>query len=285
MSGVWRNPVAAGIAALVLVILLAATLAVVPEQSQAVVYRLENPIRIINRYQPGGRLADGAGLIARVPFIDRVVFVDKRVLDLDLENTSVLSTDQRRLNVDAFARYRIVDPRLMIASAGSEEGLANQLAPIFGSALRNALGQRTFAALLSPERGRAMDAIQEGFQRDAAKYGVEIVDVRIKHADLPEGRPLDSALKRMETQRQQEATEIRAEGAKRAQIVQADADAQAARIYATSFGKDPEFYDFYRAMESYRRTFNADAQGDGPRTDFVLSPNNSYLRQFDGRAR
>ncbi|HEX8556245.1 MAG TPA: protease modulator HflC [Sphingomonas sp.] len=282
----WRNPVVLGIAALLLVILASATFAVVPEQSQAVIYRLEQPIRVINRYQPNQPLGQGGGLIMRVPFIDRIVRVDKRVLDLDLENTLVLSTDQLRLNVDAFARFRVVDPRLMVSTAGSEEGVVSQLTPIFGSALRNELGKRTFAALLSPERGRVMDAIQAGLQRDAAKYGVQIVDVRIKHADLPEGRPLDSALKRMESQRKQEATNIRAQGSKQAQIMRAEADAQAARVYAASFGKDAEFYDFYRAMESYRRTFNADGNPPGGgSTGFVLSPNNAYLRQFQGRVR
>ena len=124
-----------------------------------------------------------------------------------------------------------------------------------------------------------MDNIQAGLQRDAQKYGVEIVDVRIKHADLPEGRPLDSALKRMESQRQQEATNIRAQGAKQAQIVQAQADAEAARVYATSFGKDAAFYDFYRAMQAYERTFSGENGKNRP-TNVILSPQNDFLREF-----
>jgi modulator of FtsH protease HflC len=286
VNPVLRNPVALGILALVLVILAAATFAIVPETKQAVVYRLGQPIRVINQYAPGEQPgASGAGLIARLPFFDRVTFVEKRVLDLDLENSSVLSTDQRRLNVDAFARFRVVDPKRMLATAGSEEGVANQLSPLFGSTLRNELGKVRYTVLLSPERGQVMDAIQRGLDTRARRYGVEIVDVRIKQAELPEGTPLESVLRQMATARQQEAITIAAEGQRQAQVVQADADAQAARIYAESFGKDADFYDFYRAMQSYRRTFGAPGnQEPTGSTGFVLSPGNSYLRQFEGRA-
>lgn len=282
-----RNPVVLGVIALLAVILAAATFAIVPETKQAVVYRLQQPIRVINRYQPGQELGQtGAGLIMRLPFVDRIVWVEKRVLDLDLENTQVLSTDQLRVNVDAFARFRVVDPRLMLATAGSEDGVANQLRPIFGSALRNELGKRRFVELLSPERGRVMDAIQDGLQRVAQQYGVQIVDVRIKEADLPQGTPLQSALRRMQSARQQEAITIAAEGQKQAQIVRAEADAEAARIYAGAFGKDADFYEFYRAMQSYRRTFGADGRpAPEGSTSIIMSPNNSYLREFEGRGR
>jgi membrane protease subunit HflC len=221
-----------------------------------------------------------------VPFIDRITFVDKRTLDLDLENTPVLSSDQLRLNVDAFARFRVVDPRLMLATAGGEEGVQNQLRPLFGSTLRNELGKVPFARLLTAERNQVMDDIQTGLDRRARQYGVEIVDVRIKQAELPEGTPLDSALRRMQTARQQEAITITAEGQRQARVVQADADAEASRIYAQSFGKDADFYDFYRAMQSYRRTFVGDGNGEGRgATSIILSPNNSYLREFEGRGR
>jgi modulator of FtsH protease HflC len=283
MSWSLRNPVVLGVLALLAVILLAATMAIVPETKQAVVYRLGQPIREVNRYVPGEQPGStGAGLILRIPFIDRVAMVDKRVLDLDLENSSVLSTDQRRLNVDAYARFRVIDPRRMIATAGSEEGVANQLRPLFGSTLRNELGKVRYTVLLSPERGDVMNAIQAGLDTRARRYGVEVVDVRIKQAELPEGTPLQSVLNQMATVRQQEAITIAAEGRRQAQVVQADAEARAARIYAESFGKDPEFYDFYRAMQSYRRTFNAPGEQAGGSTSFVLSPDNSYLRQFEG---
>jgi membrane protease subunit HflC len=291
MSQLTRNPIAIGMVALLLAILAAATFAIVPETQQAVVLRLNNPVRLVNQWQPGQKIgADGAGLIARVPFIDKIVWVDKRVLDADLDNTLVLSTDQLRLNVDAYARFRIVNPLKAVTSTGStsntEERVADQLRPLLGTALRNELGKVPFAVLLSPERGAVMDAIQNSLQSSARQYGAEIVDVRIKHADLPEGSPLDSALQRMRTARQQEANTIRAQGQKQAQIVRAEADAQAARVYADAFSKDADFYDFYRAMQSYRHTFGADG-GTPPEgsTNIIMSPNNGYLRAFEGGGR
>jgi membrane protease subunit HflC len=172
----------------------------------------------------------------------------------------------------------------MYLAARSVEGVEQQLRPILGSQLRNELGKRQFAALLSPERGGVMDNIQAGLNRVASQYGVEIVDVRIKKADLPSGTPLESAYDRMQTARQQEARSIRAEGQKRSQVIRAEADAQAARVYAEAFGKDAQFYDFYRAMQSYERTF---APGDGKSagTSVILSPDNQYLREFNGRGR
>ncbi|KQM91228.1 MULTISPECIES: protease modulator HflC [Sphingomonas] len=288
MNGLtWRNPLVAGAIALVLVILAAASFAIVPETQQAVILRFGQPIRTVNAYAPGQPFGQtGAGLIARVPFIDRIVWIDKRVQDIELDNTLVLSTDQLRLEVDAYARYRVVDPRKMRNAVGSEERIPDQLRPILGSALRNELGKRRFVELLSPERSELMDNIQTGLQRVASQYGVEIVDVRIKQANLPVGLPLESALKRMSSARQQEAITIRAEGQKQAQIVRAQADADSAKIYAESFGKDADFYDFYRAMQSYRHTFGADG-GPAPEgsTSIILSPNNSYLREFEGRGR
>ncbi len=283
----FRNPIVAGIVALLLVILAAATFAIVPETKQAVILRFGQPIRTVNAWQPNTAFGQtGAGLIARIPFVDRIVWIDKRVQDLELDNTLVLSTDQLRLEVDAYARYRIVDPRKMRNAVGSEDRIPDQLRPILGSALRNELGKRRFVELLSPERSELMDNIQKGLQRVASQYGVEIVDVRIKQANLPVGLPLESALKRMSSARQQEAITIRAEGQKQAQIVRAQADADSAKIYAESFGKDADFYDFYRAMQSYRHTFGADG-GQAPEgsTSIILSPNNSYLREFEGRGR
>ncbi|QNA84884.1 protease modulator HflC [Sphingomonas sp. So64.6b] len=283
----FRNPFVLGFLTLVLVILAASTIAIVPETKQAVILRFENPIRTVNRWQPNqpfGRT--GAGLVFRVPFMDRLVWVDKRVLDVDLDNTQVLSTDQLRLSVDAYARFRVVDPLRMVVTAGSEDRVADQLGPLLGSALRNELGKRPFAALLSPERGQVMDNIQAGLQRQATQYGVQIVDVRIKRADLPDGTPLQSALDRMKTARQQEVATISAKGNQTAQIIRAEADANAAKIYAAAFNKDPDFYEFYRAMQSYRFTFGVLNDGR-PRgaTSLILSPNNAYLKEFQGRGR
>ncbi|WP_423604685.1 protease modulator HflC [Sphingomonas sp. MS122] len=287
MSGIFTRPVLFGGLALLALFLLLNTISIVPETKQAVILQLEQPVRTINQYQRGEQfgVTTGAGLIAKVPFIQRIVWVDKRVLDIDLENQPVLSTDQLRLEVDAFARFRVVDPLRMVVTAGTESRVADQLRPLFGSALRAELGKRPFASLLSPERTAVMDNIQAGLQRYASQYGVQIVDVRIKHADLPDGSPLDSALQRMRTAREQEATTIRANGQKDAQIIRADADARAAQIYATSFNKDPQFYDFWRAMQSYRTTFIGDPRQKQGETSIILSPDNDYLREFRGRGR
>ncbi len=287
----WRNPVTIGLAVLFAFILMASTFTIVPETEQVVVLRFEKVVRTVNAYQPNevfGRT--GAGMIAKIPFLDRLVWINKRVLDVDYDNQQVLSSDQLRLEVDAYARFRITNPLKAVNATGSvgstEERVRDALQPLLGSSIRAELGNQPFATLLTPERDQVMENIQNRLQRLATQYGVQIVDVRIKHADLPEGSPLDSALKRMQTARQQQAVTIRAQGRKDAQIVRADADANASRIYAESFSKDASFYDFYRAMQSYRHTFGADG-GDQPTgsTSIILSPNNSYLKQFEGGAR
>lgn len=279
----FQNPVALGIVVIGLLLVLANTLVIVPETRQGVVVRFGEPVRIVNRYQTGQEFGQtGAGLVPKIPFAEQLVWIDKRILDVEMEQQQVLSTDQLRLQVDAFARFRITDPLRMFIAAGNEARVADELRPILGSALRNELGKRPFAALLSPERGQVMDNIRTGLNRVARQYGAEIVDVRIKRADLPDGTPLESAYQRMRTAREQEARTIKAQGAKQAQIIRAEADASAARTYAESFGKDADFYDFYRAMKSYETTFRRGNEGD-PNSSFVLSPDNEYLRQFRGR--
>lgn len=281
MGNLVRNPIALAIIAIALLILLSSTFAIVPETRQAVVVRFGEPVRIFNPYKSSEDFGTtGAGLKVRIPFADQIVWIDKRVMSVEMERQQVLSTDQLRLQVDAFARYRIVNPLRMYITAGSENRVSEELRPILGSALRNELGKRPFAALLSPERGQVMNNIKAGLNRVAQQYGAEIVDVRIKRADLPDGTPLQSAFQRMRTAREQEARTIRAQGAKQAQIIRADAQANASRIYAESFNKDPAFYDFYRAMQSYRVTFSPQAKGD---TSVILSPDNAYLKEFRGR--
>lgn len=280
-----RHPFALGLGAFALLVLLLSSVSIVPETSQGVIARFERPVRIVNRYKPEMPFGSaGAGLAFRIPFAESIVWIDKRVRDIDMERQQVLSTDQLRLEVDAFARYRIVDPlRMYITARGSEERVEAALRPILGSQLRNELGKRPFASLLSPEREGVMENIRAGLNRAARQYGAEIIDVRIKKADLPDGTPLDSAYERMRTARLQESRSIRAEGAKRAQIIRAEADAEAANTYAAAFGKDPQFYDFYRAMQSYQTTFIGDGKGDAGTTNIILSPNNSYLKEFTGR--
>ncbi|HEX8216797.1 MAG TPA: protease modulator HflC [Allosphingosinicella sp.] len=281
MGRVARNPIALAGLAILLLILIGSTFAIVPETKQAVIVRFGEPQRILNRYLPSDRFGgEGAGLAVRVPFIEQIVWIDRRILSVDLERQQVLSSEQYRLQVDAFARYRIVDPLQMYISARTEERVSEQLRPILGSAVRNELGRRPFSALLSPERGQMMDNIQNALNRVARQYGAQIVDVRIKRADLPEGTPLDSAYQRMRTARQQEARSIQAQGLKQAQIIRAEADAEAAATYARAFNQDPNFYDFYRAMQSYEASFIS--EGRQGRSNIILSPQNEYLRQFRG---
>lgn len=285
VSRVARNPIGYVILAVVLLVVIFSTFSIVPETRQAVIVRFGEPVRIVNRFEPGEEFGSGsAGLMAHIPFAERVVWIDRRIQNVEMERQQVLSTDQLRLQVDAFARYRIVDPLQMYISARTEDRVSAALRPILASSLRNELGRRPFAALLSPERGQVMDNIQESLNLAARQYGAEIVDVRIKRADLPEGQPLDSAYTRMRSAREQEALTIEAQGAKQAQIIRAEADAEAARTYAEAFGADPDFYDFYRAMESYRTTFGIDRNNENQgESSIIMSPYNEYLRQFRGQ--
>lgn len=253
---------------------------VVPETQQAVVIRTGEPVRVVNRFRPDVAYGEtGAGMVLRIPFLERVERISKQVLDLDMENQQVLSSDQQRLQVNAFARFRIIDPVRMVEQAGTTDNVRSQLEPILVSVLRQELGRRTFAAMLTAERGSAMENIRNNLDRQARQYGAQVIDVRIKRTDLPEGAPLDAAYTRMSTDRNREAETIRAEGNKDAQIIRATAEAEAARTYADAFGKDPQFYDFYRAMQSYDTTFN---RGEGE-SAIIMSPDNEYLRQFRGR--
>jgi len=277
-TDIWRDHKASIIAIGALALGLLSCVVVVPETEQAVVTRLGEPNRVINRFRPNVDFGQtGAGLSLRIPFVESLTRIDKRLLSVDMEQQEVLSTDQLRLNVDAYARFRIIDPVKMVRTAGTTDKVKEQLQPILSSVLRQELGKRTFQSLLTAERGRAMLQIRDGLDREAREYGAQVVDVRIKRADLP-GGALESAFSRMQAAREQEATTIRAKGQKQAQIIRAEAEAEAARIYAESFGKDPGFYNFYRAMQSYDYTF-ANNQGS---TTILLSPENSYLKQFRG---
>ena len=280
MNEILRQNKPALIALVVAIVVAFSSLMVVPETMQAVIVRTGEPVRVVNRFRPNADFGQtGAGLVARIPFLEQVVWIDKRVLDVDMERQQVLSVDQRRLEVDAYARFRIIDPVRMVETAGTTERVSEQLQPILNSVLRQELGKRSFASLLTADRGEAMKNIRNGLDREAREYGAQVIDVRIKRADLPDGTPLESAFARMQSARNQEATTIRAQGEKNAQITRAEAQALASKTYADSFGKDPEFYDFYRAMQSYDATFGTK---DGT-TSIILSPDNEYLKQFRGK--
>ncbi|WP_336985606.1 protease modulator HflC [Altererythrobacter aquiaggeris] len=282
MTNLWRDHKTSVIAVGVALIAALSCIIIVPETQQGVVIRTGEPVRVVNRFRPDVPFGQtGAGVQWRIPVLERVEYVDKRILDLDMQREQVLSSDQQRLQVDAYARFRVIDPVLMVERAGTTKGLRAQLEPILNSVVRQELGRRTFAAMLTAERGTAMTNITRKMDEEARDYGAQVVDVRIKRTDLPEGAPLAAAFTRMETDRQREAQTIRAQGQKNAQIIRAEADAEAARIYADSYGKDPEFYDFYRAMQSYDQTF---APGkDKGESSIIIGQDNEYMRQFRGR--
>ncbi len=277
METLWNNYRWAVIAVGVVFITLMMSAYVVSEEEQAVVIRTGEPVRIVNR--PGSDYP--AGLYFRIPLIESVRKVEKRVLDLEMTQEEVLSNDQQRLLVDAYARFRIVNPKQMIERAGTTDGVRVALEPILNSALRQELGRRTFASMLTAERGTALANVQANLDREARQYGAEVIDVQIKRTDLPSGAPLQSAFQRMESDRAREARTIRATGTRDARIIRAEADAEAARIYAESFSQDGDFYDFYRAMQSYEQSF---ARGEGRgESSIIMSQDNEYLRQFRGQ--
>ncbi|HAD18461.1 protease modulator HflC [Qipengyuania citrea] len=276
MSNFLQNHRYTVIALGVLLVIFMMSAYIVPEEEQAVIIRTGEPVGTVNT--PNG--TTNAGIYFRVPFIDSVRRVEKRLLDLEMTDEEVLSADQQRLLVNAYARFRITDPVRMVERAGSTDGVRNALQPILNSVLRQELGRRTFQAMLTAERGSALANVRANLDRQARQYGAEVVDVKIMRTDLPEA-PLQSAFRRMESDRAREARTIRAQGDRDARIIRADADAEAARIYAESFGQDAEFYDFYRAMQSYDATFS---NSENPsESSIILSPDNEYLRQFRGR--
>jgi modulator of FtsH protease HflC len=275
-NSIWDRHRKLLIALAVLIVLFFTSVYIVPEEEQAVIIRTGNPVGVVNT--PGGET--NAGLYFKVPFIDSVRRVEKRVLDLEMSDEEVLSNDQQRLLVNAYARFRIFDPVRMVERAGTTEGVRVALEPILNSVLRQELGRRTFQNMLTAERGNALANVRANLDRQARQYGAEVIDVKIKRTDLPDGAPLNSAFRRMESDREREARTIRAQGERDARIIRAEADADSARIYADSFGKDPSFYDFYRAMQSYDTTFSAQ---NGNESSIILSPDNEYLRQFRGQ--
>ena len=238
-----RRPMLSAFLAFALLLTLLSSVAIVPETRQGIVVRFGKPVRIVNRYVPGQDFGGtGAGLACRIPFAESFVWIDKRVLDVDMERQQVLSTDQLRLEVDAFARYRIVDPlRMYIAARAAPTGSATRSARSSGRSFATSSASAASCRLLSPERRGVMENVRRGLDRVARQYGAEIIDVRIKKADLPDGTPLQSAYDRMRTARTQEARSIRAQGAKSAQIIRAEADAEASRTYAASFRQGRRF--------------------------------------------
>ncbi len=258
---------------------------VVKEINQAIVLQFGNPKQIISK----------PGLNFKIPFIQNVVFLDKRILNLDTPPEEVIASDQKRLIVDAFARFKIVDPLKFYISVGNESVARSRLATIINSRLRSVLGQQELQTLLSKDRTKQMTLIQEGVNTEAENFGIKIVDVRIKRADLPQANS-EAIFRRMQTEREREAKEFRAKGAemavtitstadkevtvilananKESEIMKGEGDGLRNKIFADAFGRDPEFFAFYRAMQAYEKALIG---GD---TSLILSPDSDFFKFF-----
>ena len=257
----------------------------VKEINQAIVLQFGDPKKVIAE----------PGLQVKIPFIQNVVFIDRRILSLDPAPEEVIASDQKRLIVDAYARFKIVDPLKFYISVGDERVARSRLATIINSRLRSVLGKQSLATLLSEDRTKQMAIIQEGVNAEAEKFGITIIDVRIKRADLPQANS-EAIYKRMQTEREREAKEFRARGAemavtitstadkevtvllanakKQSEIMKGEGDGQRNKIFANAFGKDPEFFSFYRAMQAYETALIG---GD---TSLILSPDSDFFKFF-----
>jgi membrane protease subunit HflC len=272
--------------AAILVILVSATF-IVDQRQQALVLRF-GAIRTV---------AEKPGLYFKVPLIENVVYLDRRVLDLDLPAQELIASDQRRLVVDAYARYRIIDPLRFYQTVNSIAGANNRLGAIVSSTVRGVLGDATFTDVVRTEREALMKLIRDRANQAARGIGVEIVDVRLRRVDLPDQNS-QAVFQRMQTERQREATDLRAQGTQQAQSIRARADrdvtvilaeatrksdelrgageAEKNRILAEAFGQDADFFAFYRWMQTYESTLKASD------TRMVLSPSSDILRYFNG---
>ena len=258
---------------------------IVKEVNQAIILQFGDPKRIIMK----------PGLNFKIPFIQNVVYLDKRILNLDTPPEEVIASDQKRLIVDAFARFQIVDPLKFYISVGDERVARSRLSTIINSRIRNVLGQEELQTLLSKDRSKQMELIKEGVNTEAQNFGINIVDVRIKRADLPTANS-DAIYRRMQTEREREAKEFRAKGAemavtitstadkevtviladaqKQSEIMKGEGDGERNKIFADAFGQDPEFFSFYRSMQSYSKAFTA---GE---TSMILSPDSEFFKFF-----
>ena len=257
----------------------------VNQTHQAIVLRFGNPVRVI----------PDPGLNYKVPFVDNVIYVDKRILDLENPAQEIIASDQKRLVVDAFARYKITDPLKYYQVLGSVQAANSQLGTLLNAGLRRVLGEATFTHVVRDERSVLMGRIREALDRDAATYGIVVVDVRIRRADLPEQNS-QAVYQRMQTERQREAAEFRALGAQRAQeirsradrdvtVLVADAtsraeqtrgegDGERNRIFADAFNRDADFFAFYRSMQAYETGLRHND------TRMLLKPDSEFFRYF-----
>jgi membrane protease subunit HflC len=277
-----------GIVAVLLIIaliILYGTLFTVYQTRQALVVRLGNPVRVITE----------PGLHVKMPLLDSVINIDKRILDLENPSQEVIASDQKRLVVDAFARYRITEPLKFYQAVGNVEGANSRLSTLLNSALRRVLGEATLTQVVRDQREQLMNRVREQLEAEAQAFGISVVDVRIRRADLPEQNS-QAVYQRMITERQREAQEFRSLGTQRAQEIRAKADRDVTvlladaqskgeqirgegdgernRIFADAFGRDPEFFSFYRSMQAYEAGLRSSD------TRMLLKPDSDFFRYF-----
>jgi membrane protease subunit HflC len=280
--------IVAAVLLMVLIVVYSATFTVY-QTRQALVVRLGDPIRIVTE----------PGLNFKVPLLDSVIYIDKRILDLENPAQEVIASDQKRLVVDAFARYRINDPLKFYQTVGSIEGANSRLSTLLNSALRRVLGEATLTHVVRDERAALMARVREQLENEAQTFGISVVDVRIRRADLPEQNS-QAVYQRMQTERQREAAEFRAQGSQRAletrakadrdvtvliaeatstgEQIRGEGDAERNRIFADAFGRDPDFFGFYRSMQAYEAGLR------GNDTRLLLRPDSDFFRYFGNPA-
>jgi membrane protease subunit HflC len=271
---------------------------IVDQTEQALVLRFGDPVRSLNTPPEAGTTPvadDHPGLYYKLPFVDNVVYFEKRILDLDSPPLEIIASDQKRLVVDAFSRYRIVNPLLFYQKVGTVNGAASRLSSFLQSAVRRVLGDASFSDLVRDKRADLMTLIKQQVDQEAREFGIEIVDVKIRSADLPPENS-QAIYQRMQTERQRQATEIRAEGEQESRRIRAEADrtatvtvaeangmasrlqgdgeAQRNRIYADAYSKDPDFFAFYRSMLAYQSGLKSGT------TRLVISPDSEFFRYF-----
>jgi membrane protease subunit HflC len=265
------------------VILLISTMFAVDQRQQVLIVQFGEPIRVI----------ETPGIKFKVPLLQNAIFFDKRIIDLSLAEQEVIASDQKRLIINAFAKYKIIDPLKFYTTVGNIQGLAGKLSGILDSSLRQVIGEATLSELLTENRGDIMKKIRDAISDGATIFGIEIIDVRIMRADLPKENS-DAIFARMQTEREKEAREIRANGAEEGDKIRAEADkektiilanakkesdltrgqgeAQAGKIYASSYGRDPEFASFYRSMNAYKETLK------NTNTKMIVSPDSEFFK-------
>ena len=273
------------IAASVTLLLLSSTFFTVEQRQQVLVLQFGEPKRVI----------DSPGIKLKLPFLQNTIFFDKRIIDLAIAEQEVIASDQKRLIINAFTKYQIIDPLKFYTTVNNFNGLENKLSAILDSSLRQVIGEVTLNELLTADCVNIMTKIKNVVSKESEIFGVKIVDVRIMRADLPKENS-EAIFARMQTEREKEAREIRAKGAEEAQKIRAEADkektiivaeakknadltrgngeAQSTKIYADAYGKDPEFADFYRSMNAYETSLKGD------RTKMVISPDSEFFKYF-----